>query len=123
MGVVTQIKMTKQKLYNFKPSLSLDADRALSFVGDSLILLPTKPKTCKAYKNIDAVLCGEDGPLCRLTGGGDVVFVEPSTRSFKIDVLAKSGLVRVFPTFGRIRVDWDGVDLHVTRLLDDDETL
>lgn len=115
-------KMSKRKLLKTHV-MELDKDTALSFVCDSITLVPVKPTVSWMYKNIDAVLSADGEPICRLKGGGDVVFIEPSARSFKIDVFAKSKLTRIFPTFGRLRVDWDGLDLHVTRLADDDETL
>lgn len=120
MGMIE--KVSKRKLLN-ADVFELDDDKAVSFVCDSVILVPTKPRTCPFYKNIDAVLHKDDGTLIRLKGGGDVVFIESSTRSFKIDVLAKSKLTRIFPTFGRLRVDWDGLDLHITRLPNDNETV
>lgn len=119
MGLIE--KKSKRKLLDVE-TITLDRDKALSFVCDDVILLPVGAKTCRLYKNLDAVLCRDCQPVVRLKGGGDVLFIEPSTRSFKIDVFNKSKVTRLFPTFGRLRVDWDGVDLHVTRL-PDGETL
>lgn len=117
MGVVEQILMSKRQLNKVR-SMKLNPGKALSFVCDDVILMPVKPKICKCFKNIDAVLCANGTPIVRLDGGGDVAVIEPTTESLKIDVLTKSKLTRIFPTYGRLRVDWDGMDLHITRLSD-----
>ena len=100
------------------PEVILDSDKALAFVCDSVVLIPTKA-TNPVFKNIDIALFDDEKPLCRLKGNGDMIYVESSARSTKIDVLKKSGLVSVYPSMGRFRVDWDGTDIHLTRLNDE----
>lgn len=118
MGMIE--KMSKRKILKTE-IFELDKDFPLSFMCDDIVLIPVKSKTCMFYKNIDAVICVDGEPVYRLKGGGDVVFVEPSTRSIKIDILSKSKLHRLFPTYGRFIINWDGIDLHIKRLPNDDE--
>lgn len=123
MGIVRSLTMSKRQIKNTK-QMTLDSETALSFVCDEVLLLPvSKYIHFPAYRRMDAVLFAHGEPLVRLKYGGDVMFIEPSNRSFKIDVAVKNNLTRIFPTFGRIRVDWDGCDLHITRLPGDDETV
>lgn len=118
------IKRSKRQILNVKPVIELDKDTALSFVCDSVVFIPTKKyKNMPVYKEMDVVLFRNGEPAVRLTHDSDVVYIEPSTRSMKIDVASRNGLTRIFPTFGRFRVDWNCVDLHITRLPNDDETV
>lgn len=114
-------KASKRYLQKINPFV-LDKDKAYSFVCDELIALPTKSDN-PVFKNIDLILCNEGYPFCRLKGGGDILFLESSSRSFKLDVTYKNKLPCIYPSMGRLRVDWDGCDLHVTRLSDDRETI
>jgi hypothetical protein len=118
MGLIKSIKMSKRKFYRTQ-AVNLDNETALAFVCDEVIILPVKSRYVPFFKNIDVVICQEGEPIYRLKGGGDVIFMESSSRSYKIDVLEKSKLTRIIPTTGRMRVDWDGIDLHVTRIGDD----
>ena len=123
MGIVKSLRMSKRQIKRLE-KIELDSDKALSFVCDEIVLLPVKKsKLFPLYKRIDAALFSFGEPLVRLKGGGDVVFVEPSNRSFKIDFAIKNNLARIFPTTGRLRIDWDGLDLHITKLDGCDETV
>ena len=119
MGIVKSIKMSRREFYKTKP-FELDKERALAFVCDEIIILPTKKnKECSIFKNVDVVICSKGEPLCRLLGGGDIIAIEPSKSDCNIDYLTKSGLVRLIPDYERrFRVDWDGTILHVV-VLDD----
>jgi hypothetical protein len=114
-------KASKRYLQKIKP-FELDDDKAYSFVCDEIIVLPVKSSN-PVFKNIDLIICNDGYPLCRLKGGGDLLFLESSNRSFKFDVTYKNGLACIYPSMGRLRVDWDGCDLHVSRLADDSETV
>ena len=117
MGIVKSIKMSRREFYKTKP-FELDKERALAFVCDEIIILPTKKnKEYSIFKNIDVVICSEGKPLCRLLGGGDIISIKPSKFDCNIDYLTKSNLVRLIPDREqRFRVDWDGTILHVSVL-------
>lgn len=118
------IKKTRRQIKRIKPVVTLDCDKALSFVCDSLVFIPNGKSTqLQYYKKMDVVLFVYGEPSVRLKGASDVTFVEPSTISLKLDVASKNGLFRIFPTFGRFRVDWDCANLHITRLPNVDETI
>jgi hypothetical protein len=123
MGIVRSLTMSKRKMRNIK-AIECDKDKALSFVCDEVVLLPTgKNPHFSFYSQMHIILFADGEPLVKLVNDGDVVFIEPSASSFKIDVSVLNNLTRIFPTNGRIRVDWDGLSMHINRFGDCDETV
>ena len=117
------IKKSRRQVKHSKPLFVLHKDRALSWVCDSIVFVPKGKSINPFYKKMDLVLFANGDAVARLKNASDVLFVEHSTRSFKMDCANKNGLLRLFPSFGRLRVDWNGIDLHVTRLPNDDERI
>jgi hypothetical protein len=117
------IKKSRREVKHAKPTFELDNKTALSWVCDSVVFVPTGKSVISWYKKMNVVLYANGKAIARLKNASDILCVEASTRSFKMDCASKNGLLRLFPTFGRLRVDWNGTDLHVTRLANDDETV
>lgn len=122
MGIVKNLHMKKKEFYKL-PKIELKSNKPTSFDCNDVMFLPVKSKHQKIWKKIDVVLCQAGEPTIRLTGNGEIVFIEHSTRSFKIDIPYSSGLTRLFPTLGKLCVEWDGTDLHIKRIPLDDETV
>lgn len=123
MGIVRSLWMTKRDLKKIQP-VECDKDHALSFICDEVMLIPSgKSPYFEFYRNMNVVLFKEGEPTVRLLNDSDVLFIEPSEYSLKIDSSRKNNLIRIFPTIGRIRVDWDGTSLHINRFGDIDETV
>lgn len=119
MGIVKSLTMSKRKMRKVH-SLTCEKDHALSFCCDEVVLLPTgKSSSFPYYSEMHVVLFEDGEPIIRLINDGDVVFIEPSEYSLKVDTSVFNNLTRIFPTIGRLRVDWDGMSLHIHRFGDD----
>ena len=81
----------------------------------ALIILPMKQKHDSGFRVMDAVAVGDDGPICRVAGGSDVIHIdgiggygewEPENgiprsiapKAWSIDCLPASGLLRIWPS-------------------------
>jgi hypothetical protein len=93
-------------------------------VFNSLIILPGRAKDMhdSGYRCMDFVAVNEDGPQCRLSGCSDVIHIDgiagfgdnwlekyggcptmvPPT-AWSIDCLPKSGLLRMWPSSGKMK--------------------
>lgn len=112
MGVKKKhrINMSKREFYKIKKS---ETSRNDVYLCDSVVILPTKKETCPGFTDFGVALFKEGYPLCRLDVTGDVLFMESSNMSYKIDIMSKSGLTNIFASVGRLAVVYDGCDIHI----------
>ena len=76
---------------------------------DYLVLLPQKKRHDSGYRIMNYVAFRDGKPICMIGGGSDSIRMENIDHGdFGIDCLGKSGLFRLFPMEGKIKV---GVDV------------
>lgn len=114
MGIVKSLIMSKRQLKKVR-TVNLAKQGPWGYCCDEAVILAGKRnKLFSMYRDVHLVLFKNGEPVLKLVTNSDVLNINPSNISIKIDIASRNSSVRLFPRLGKLYVNWEGLALHVT---------